>query len=140
MEISGGRSEHGVVVGNTYDKYGSRNPVVRWLMRGFTDRLERYVGVAAPTSIHEVGCGEGHWGLRWARRGIRYRGTDFSAGAIEMARRNARGAGLDPDMFAVRSIYDLAAETDSRGSGRLLRSARAPGRSAGRAGAAGVGG
>lgn len=108
MRVSGGRREQGVVFGNTYDKYGSRNPIARLLMRGFTDRLERCVERAAPTSIHEVGCGEGHWGLRWARRGIPYRGTDFSAGAVELARSNARGAGIDPDIFSVRSVYDLS--------------------------------
>ena len=107
MRISGGRSEQGVVFGNTYDKYGSRNPIVRGMMRGFTRRLEDYVGRAAPASIHEVGCGEGYWGLRWTRRGIPYRGTDFSVGAIDYARTNARGAGVDPGVFSVRSVYDL---------------------------------
>ena len=112
MRISGGRSEQGVVFGNTYDKYGSRNPVVRAMMRGFTRRLEDYVGRAAPASIHEAGCGEGYWGLRWAGRGIPYRGTDFSARAIDYARANARGTGVDRDVFSVRSVYDLAPETD----------------------------
>ncbi len=112
MRISGGRSEQGVVFGNTYDKYGSRNPVVRALMRGFTRGLEALVDRAAPASIHEVGCGEGYWGLRWARRGVPYRGTDFSAGAIDYARANARGAGVDPDVFSVRSVYDLSPEAD----------------------------
>lgn len=108
MKVSGGRSEQGVVFGNTYDKYGSRNPFARLLMRGFTGCLERYVERAAPASIHEVGCGEGYWGLRWAGRGIPYRGTDFSAGAVEFARSNARGAGVDPERFSVRSVYDLS--------------------------------
>ena len=112
MKISGGRSEQGVVFGNTFDKYGSRNPIVRRMMRGFTRRLEGYVDRAAPASIHEVGCGEGYWGLRWARRGVPYRGTDVSAGAIEYARANADGGGLDPRVFSVRSVYDLSPDTD----------------------------
>ena len=112
MKISGGRSEQGVVFGNTYDKYGSRNPIVRRMMRGFTTRLEGYVDRAAPTSIHEVGCGEGYWGLRWARRGVPYRGTDFSTGAIECARANAGGAGLDPNVFSVKNVYDLSGDAD----------------------------
>ena len=113
MEISGGRSERGIVVGNTYDKYGSRNPVVRGLMRGFTRGIEEYVRRAAPATIHEVGCGEGFWGLRWAGRDVGYRGTDVSTTAIGLARRNARGAGLDPGMFSVRSVYDLTAVEDA---------------------------
>jgi SAM-dependent methyltransferase len=112
VRISGGRSEQGIVFGNAYDKYGSRNPVVRALMRGFTRALEAFVDRAAPASIHEVGCGEGYWGLRWARRGVGYRGTDVSATAIGLARRNARSAGLDPEMFSVRSVYDLTAAED----------------------------
>lgn len=112
MRISGGRSEQGVVFGNAYDKYGSRNPVVRALMRGFTRALEAFVDRAAPASIHEVGCGEGYWGLRWARRGVPYRGTDFSAGAIDYARANARGRDVDPNVFSVRSVYDLSPEAD----------------------------
>lgn len=113
MEISGGRTEDGVVFGNTYDKYGSANPVVRRIMRGYTGRLERFVDRAAPAAIHEVGCGEGYWTLRWARRGVPCRGTDFAAGAIDCARSNARNAGLDPGMFAVRSVYDLTEPDDS---------------------------
>ena len=104
--------ESGVVYGNTYDKYGSANPLVRRIMRGFTRRLERYVDRAAPASIHEVGCGEGYWTLRWVRRGVPCRGTDFAAAVIDHARANARGAGLDPGMFAVRSVYDLAPPDD----------------------------
>ena len=29
------RIEYGVVVGNTYDKYGSSNPVVKWMVKIF---------------------------------------------------------------------------------------------------------
>ena len=112
MRISGGRTEDGIVFGNTYDKYGSTNPVVRRIMRGFGDRLRDYVDRAAPASIHEVGCGEGYWTLGWARRGVPCRGTDFSATVIDDARVNARGAGLDPEMFAVRSVYDLRERED----------------------------
>jgi len=60
-----GTTEDGVVVGNVFDKYGSRNPVVRWMMHGFESQLSRFVAAASPRSIHEVGCGEGYWVLRW---------------------------------------------------------------------------
>ena len=45
----------GVPTGNTFDKYGSRNPVVRRLMAGFESALD-------------VGCGEGVLTERFARR------------------------------------------------------------------------
>jgi 2-polyprenyl-3-methyl-5-hydroxy-6-metoxy-1,4-benzoquinol methylase len=107
MRISGGVKQAGVVVGNVYDKYGSRNPVVRRLMRGFEDALTELVGKAAPSSVHEIGCGEGFWVLHWNRKGIGARGTDFSSEAIRLARLNAAQAGMAAELFQVRSIYDL---------------------------------
>ncbi len=61
-------SRDGVVTGNTYDKYGSGNPVVRHLMSGFEGTLEELFGLAAPSSVLDVGCGEGVLVERWARR------------------------------------------------------------------------
>ena len=39
MNITGGTTERGVVVGNVYDKYASRNPLVRRIMRGQSSTL-----------------------------------------------------------------------------------------------------
>jgi SAM-dependent methyltransferase len=61
-------SKEGVVTGNTYDKYGSSNPVVRRLMGGFERTLEELFTLAAPTSVLDVGCGEGVLVQRWAER------------------------------------------------------------------------
>jgi len=61
-------SEDGVVTGNTYDKYGSSNPVVRRLMGGFEHALDELFLAAAPTSVLDVGCGEGVLVQRWAER------------------------------------------------------------------------
>ena len=58
----------GTVTGNTYDKYGSTNPVVRRLMAGFHRRLDELFDRAAPTSILDVGCGEGVLVSEWAER------------------------------------------------------------------------
>jgi 2-polyprenyl-3-methyl-5-hydroxy-6-metoxy-1,4-benzoquinol methylase len=107
VKISGGMTERGVVIGNVYDKYGSRNPVVRWLMRGFEQALSELVARAAPSSVHEIGCGEGYWVLYWNRRGINARGTDFSSEAIRLARLNAAEQGVPAELFQVGSIYDL---------------------------------
>jgi 2-polyprenyl-3-methyl-5-hydroxy-6-metoxy-1,4-benzoquinol methylase len=57
-----------VPTGNTFDKYGSTNPVVRRLMSGFEGTLERLFTRAAPQSILDVGCGEGVLSYRWAER------------------------------------------------------------------------
>jgi SAM-dependent methyltransferase len=61
-------SDEGIVTGNTYDKYGSSNPVVRRLMTRFEHDLEELFEAAAPTSVLDVGCGEGVLVHRWAQR------------------------------------------------------------------------
>ncbi|MGD0453426.1 MAG: class I SAM-dependent methyltransferase [Solirubrobacteraceae bacterium] len=61
-------SEDGVVTGNTYDKYGSSNPVVRRLMAGFERELDELFELAAPSSVLDVGCGEGVLVHKWAQR------------------------------------------------------------------------
>jgi 2-polyprenyl-3-methyl-5-hydroxy-6-metoxy-1,4-benzoquinol methylase len=57
-----------VPTGNTYDKYGSENPVVKRLMAGFESALDELWGLAAPRSILDVGCGEGVLTAKWAER------------------------------------------------------------------------
>jgi SAM-dependent methyltransferase len=113
MKVAGGQAEDGIVIGNTFDKYGSTNPLVKWMMAGFDGALSRFVEAADPTTIHEVGCGEGYWVMNWAARGKAVKGTDFSVQVIDMARKNAAQRGLDPDLFEVRSIYDVEPGRDS---------------------------
>jgi 2-polyprenyl-3-methyl-5-hydroxy-6-metoxy-1,4-benzoquinol methylase len=55
-----------VPTGNTFDKYGSQNPVVRRLMAGFEGDLDDLFRQAAPDSVLDVGCGEGVLTARWA--------------------------------------------------------------------------
>ena len=61
------RDAEGTVTGNTYDKYGSTNPVVKRLMAGFERTLAELFGQAAPRSILDVGCGEGVLTHKWAQ-------------------------------------------------------------------------
>ena len=79
------RSADGVVTGNTYDKYNSRNPVARLLMRGFERDLDDLFASAAPESLLDVGCGEGVLTHRWA---------------TEIAPRRVVGLDLDDPLIA----------------------------------------
>ena len=107
MKISSGLAEEGVIVGNAYDKYGSSNLIVRRIMHGFDTALTQLVRRAAPSSIHEIGCGEGYWVLRWIKEGLVTSGSDFSSKIVEIARENATTQGISPDVFSRRNIYDI---------------------------------
>jgi ubiquinone/menaquinone biosynthesis C-methylase UbiE len=54
--------------GNTFDKYGSANPVVKRLMAGFERNMFELLALAQPRSIVDVGCGEGVLTEQWAER------------------------------------------------------------------------
>jgi 2-polyprenyl-3-methyl-5-hydroxy-6-metoxy-1,4-benzoquinol methylase len=112
VKVSGGLEEDGIVIGNTYDKYNSGNPIVRKIMQGFDDSLSELVSKVAPGTIHEIGCGEGFWVMRWNKEGLSARGSDFSSQIIKIANANAKEQNLDMDLFEVRSVYDLTPEND----------------------------
>lgn len=98
--------------GNCYDKYGSRNPIVRWIMRGFLEAFERLVLSSGAKKAHEIGCGEGHLSLLLAQRGLIVRGSDVSDEIVRVARSRAYEAGMTVP-FEVKSLYDLRAPTDA---------------------------
>jgi ubiquinone/menaquinone biosynthesis C-methylase UbiE len=86
-----------VPTGNTYDKYGSQNPVVRRLMGGFERSLDELWGMATPKSILDVGCGEGVLTCEWAARlgDGRIVGIDLPDPKLEAEWRKRRRANLE---------------------------------------------
>ena len=68
MSTSGATTAEAVPTGNTFDKYGSTNPVVRRLMAGFEGTLAQLFAHAAPESVLDVGCGEGVLTHQWAQQ------------------------------------------------------------------------
>lgn len=93
----------GVIVGNVYDKYGTKNPVARALMRGFLGAVTALYTRAAPKTVLEVGCGEGKLAqhlLDHAPRPDRFEACDLELGQI--------APGLDPLIhFREASVYQL---------------------------------
>lgn len=112
FNLAEGRSQDGVVIGNTFDKYGSTHPVVKRLLNGFRDSLFELVAKSRATEVHEVGCGEGYWTIGLAQKGLQARGSDFSSEVVTLARKNAARAG-HPIPFKAQSIYELSAPDDA---------------------------
>jgi ubiquinone/menaquinone biosynthesis C-methylase UbiE len=99
----------GGVVGNVYDKYGTRNPIARALMRGFLDAITELYDRASPRTVLEVGCGEGLLAQHLVTHGTRperFEATDIDTSRIV--------SDLDP-IISVReaSIYELPYDDDA---------------------------
>lgn len=112
FKVAGGKHEEGIVYGNTFDKYGSKNPIVKWMMNGFDSTLMSFVKKVAPVTIHEVGCGEGFWVNKWNQQGYVARGCDFSEEVIAIAKHNASTSEANSSAYSVKSIYDLDPSVD----------------------------
>lgn len=72
--------------GNVYDKYGSRNPVVRLLMAGFFRDLDALFARARPRTMIDAGCGEGIISARYAPRLDALTAFDVDAACVATAR------------------------------------------------------
>jgi 2-polyprenyl-3-methyl-5-hydroxy-6-metoxy-1,4-benzoquinol methylase len=105
----------GVVAGNVYDKYGTRNPIARRLMRGFLGAFRDLVEVSGAREVHEVGCGEGRLAVELAELGLRVRASDFSPKIVEVARATVDAAAPAGTAIELRvaSVYDLEPPGDS---------------------------
>lgn len=104
--------ENGIIAGNLYDKYGSKNVIVRYLMKGFFNSLSRLVAATGAVEVHEVGCGEGNLSIRLAKQGKTVGGSDISKQIITKARENAEKHHVDVN-FKVAGISDLTPENDA---------------------------
>ncbi len=108
-------SDDGIVTGNTYDKYGSTNPLVRRLMTGFERTLDELLGRSEPSSLLDVGCGEGVLVERWARRlperrvvGVDLQEESIQAGWAEHAAPNLEYRVMDtPELPFAAGEFDL---------------------------------
>jgi 2-polyprenyl-3-methyl-5-hydroxy-6-metoxy-1,4-benzoquinol methylase len=109
-------SSDGVVTGNTYDKYGSSNPLVRRLMAGFEGSLQELFTRASPTSVLDVGCGEGVLVQRWAEAlpAARVVGIDLEEESIQAGWAEHAAANLEYRVMEAANLpfaddeFDLA--------------------------------
>ena len=109
-----------VPTGNTYDKYGSTNPVVRRLMAGFERSLDELFSAAAPGSVLDVGCGEGVLTEQWAQRlgSGRVVGVDLKDPKLEAEWSGPRRPNLQFQPMRVQQLafaddeFDLVAATE----------------------------
>jgi 2-polyprenyl-3-methyl-5-hydroxy-6-metoxy-1,4-benzoquinol methylase len=104
-------SEDGVVTGNTYDKYGSTNPVVQRLMSSFERTLDELMQRAEPSSLLDVGCGEGVLVQRWAQSlpNSRVVGIDLEEDSIQEGWSQHRAPNLE---YRTMPAEDLPFATD----------------------------
>jgi len=107
-------SEDGIVTGNTYDKYGSRNPLVRRLMGAFERDLDELFELAAPASLLDVGCGEGVLVHRWAERlgERRVVGIDLQEESIQAGWAERQAPNLEYRVVREASLPFAASEFD----------------------------
>ena len=94
------------IVGNVYDKYGTRNPVARLLMNGFLAAVSELYSLTRPRSVLEVGCGEGK--LADHLMGSSHQPERFEACDISL---DKLAPGLDERIhFSAADIYQLPFE------------------------------
>jgi SAM-dependent methyltransferase len=109
-----------VPTGNTYDKYGSTNPVVRRLMSGFQRTLDELFAEAAPESVLDIGCGEGVLTEQWAQAlgSGRVVGTDLDDPKLKAEWAARQRPNLQFEAMPVESLsfaddeFDLVAATE----------------------------
>jgi ubiquinone/menaquinone biosynthesis C-methylase UbiE len=100
-----------VVAGNVYDKYGTRNPVARWLMDGFLSAVREVYDARSDETVVEIGCGEGELLARlqrW-RPARRLVATDLS-GAILREARLRHGFAVWSQSAAALALRDRSAD------------------------------
>lgn len=90
--------------GNLYNKYESKNPIVKILMSKFFEDLNFCLDSVEVDNILDVGCGEGYITkhIKEYKKGINIEGIDYYDDVIEIARKNY------PEIkFLQGSIYNL---------------------------------
>ena len=104
------RDAEGTVTGNTYDKYGSTNPVVRRLMATFQRTLGELFERVDPESVLDVGCGEAILTHQWAtaRPHMRVVGFDLEDPQIQAEWEQRTCANLEYRILRAQEAFPFA--------------------------------
>ena len=96
--------------------YEANEEVLARLLGAIRDALPSNPRRSAQPSVLDVGCGDGHPALYFARNGFKVVGIDLSLEAIAAARKNAADAGGDVAgrvHFEPMNVWDLSPDTVS---------------------------
>ena len=104
------RDAEGTVTGNTYDKYGSSNPVVRRLMATFQRSLGELFEQVDPGSVLDVGCGEAILTHQWAvaRPAMRVVGFDLEDPEIQRHWEQRKAPNLEFRILRAQEAFPFA--------------------------------
>lgn len=85
--------ENNIVVGTAGDKFTTKNPLARYLLRMFDNSIIEVVRSISANSIPEVGCGEGHvTQLLLANTNAKILATDISKSIINQTSQTLNNA------------------------------------------------
>lgn len=99
-----------VIAGNLYNKYTSKNPIVKKIMDNYLSSLDDCLNKVEINSALDVGCGEGHLTnyIKRKKRISEIQGVDSSEIVVKEASISY------PDIpFFVESVYDLHYQDNS---------------------------
>ncbi len=90
-------------IGNHYDKYAAKNPIARKLMSGFMAALDAALPSETPTTVFELGMGEGEVADRIVARygDVVFTGLDLPDAGLASHWRDRRLDGLFGDASAL---------------------------------------
>jgi 2-polyprenyl-3-methyl-5-hydroxy-6-metoxy-1,4-benzoquinol methylase len=105
------RDAEGTVTGNTFDKYGTTNPVFRRLVMTFQRQLGQLFESVDPASVLDVGCGEAVLTHQWAvaRPATRVVGFDLEDPAILAVWEKRRAPNLEYRILRAQEPFPFAA-------------------------------
>lgn len=97
--------EQTIITGNVFDKYNSKNPVFKYLMKNFMTSLTGFIDNSHNLNILEAGCGEGYLAdiITSTLKNVTYTGFDIEDEIVSKARENCKNGN-----FMLGSIYELS--------------------------------